>query len=92
MATPATNVAALTPTPAPAPAVPAATGPDIVVYKLKSDVTVTVIDGQPPSDQAAEVTSLKTQLADMTTDRDKQHAKIAALTALADQFAAIIKA
>lgn len=55
---------------APAPAAPAAPAvPDVTIYK-RADIKVTLIDGDPPADQTAQVADLQAQLAALKTQLD----------------------
>lgn len=69
---------------------------DVTIYKPAS-VTVAVIDGDPPTDQSAEIAALQAQVADltnqlaaMTAERDALHNKVVAAQVPAAQTVAAL--
>jgi hypothetical protein len=59
----------------------------VTIFK-PAEITVQVIDGNPPVDQSAEVAALQGQLATVTAERDALQAKNAASKARLDELIA----
>jgi hypothetical protein len=55
----------------------------VTIFK-PADITVQVIDGNPPADQSAEVAALQAQVTSLTAERDTLAAANAALQAKID--------